>query len=365
MPLTTQQTAAGLVISSATNSMSQIPTTSNGGVFTYIDSVEDQQHQIGTDETHYTLARTVTSNNYDSWGNLTGNTISINDGYTLLHTTTSSNNFGTADSYEQQKGRLLSSTVTKALAGQSGISRTSTFGYYAQSSVCDGVSQPQGMLQSSSVNGLTTTTCYNAFGHKARVSKTGKMNDGDSSVTTITSSSTYSADGRSIASTTNNLGHSTTLTYNDISATGTVTGLITKTSATDVNGLTVTNYIDIWGKFIATESPLSTTKTTQTSYCGNCTTGGKYYVESRQLGKPSKRVEYNNFGREIATRVQHFNNGSYSYGFKDYDDQGRLLKPTGQQLLVAVVMTIPLMPMITMAELRALLGLTAVGRLSH
>ncbi|MFT5162349.1 MAG: YD repeat-containing protein, partial [Alteromonadaceae bacterium] len=326
MPLTTQQTAAGLVISSATNSLSQIATTSNGGTFPYISSVEDKQYQIGTDGSYHTLARTVTSNSYDGWGNLTGNTVTINDGYTLLHTTTSSNNFGTANSYEQQKGRLLSSTVTKVQGSQPAINRTSTFGYYASGSICDGVTQPQGMLQSSSVNGLTTTTCYNVFGHKARVSKSGKINDGDSSVTTITSSSTFSADGRSVASTTNNLGHTTTLAYNGISATGTVTGLITKTSATDVNGLTVINHIDTWGKTIATESPFSPVKTTQTAYCSSCGTNGKYYVETRQAGTPTKRVVIDSFGREVEARVQHFNNGSYSYSFKDYDNQGRLLK---------------------------------------
>ncbi len=330
-PLSTIQIAADgtSLLSSATNTLAQRSTVHNG-ILPFIDISTQIAYQI--DSEHHTLATTVTDNNYDRWGNLERSTVTVKNGSSTLHTTLSVNSFGNEGSYEQQMGRLLSTTVTKTLAADSAnpVSRHSSFSYYAQGEVCNNAAQPQGMLKTSQVNGLTTTTCYDHFGHKSKISKAALLNDGDTSVTSISSSSIYSADGRAVASTSNNLGDKTTFTINGAVATGAISGLIKNLSVTDANGVTSTQFFDGWNKTLATSSPATATKTTKTAYCSSCITGGKYFVEESQLGVPIKRVTFDKFGREIAAQVQHFSDSGnktvFSTIFKDYDSQGRLLK---------------------------------------
>ncbi|MCJ8269020.1 MAG: hypothetical protein MJK04_06400, partial [Psychrosphaera sp.] len=323
--LNTEQKADALLISFGTNTPSQL-TTSNGGIFPFIDGVEQTQYQIGTAGEHHTLATTVTDNDFDDWGNLTGSTIKIKDSAgATLHITTTSNSFGIADTYEQKNGRLLTTSVTKTLAGADSITRFSAFTYYAENESCNGKTQYQGMLKTTAVNGLTTTKCYNAFGLNSQVTKSASLNDLDTQETAITASTVYSSDGRMVSSATNNLGHTTTFKYNGLAATGEVRKMILNSAATDTNNVTVKSHFDYWGNTLAVESPLAATKSTKTAYCDSCTSGGKYYVEVKQNGAPTKRVEFDKFGREIASRVSHFSAG-YTYTFKDYDAQGRLLK---------------------------------------
>ncbi len=325
MPLQTEQQVAGVTLGLAINDLASRSTLS-GGLLPFIDEVTNTEYQMGSNGSAYTLATTVTNNDYDIWGNLNRNTVTIMDGTTELHTTVTVNNFGGYDSYEQQKGRLLSSTVTKTLGTGTPIQRVSNFTYYAAADVCDGVAQPQGILQSTAVNGLTTTSCYDAFGNKVKVTQAGTVNDGDTSATSMSSSSVYSSDGRAVSTVSNNLGHTTTMLYNGLASSGAISGYINNSTATDVNGMAIKSHFDGWGKIIAVESPDVATKTTKTAYCSTCTAGSKYYVEVAQSGMPTQRVIFDKFGREIANKVQHFKASTYTYTFKDYDAQGRVIK---------------------------------------
>ena len=205
----------------------------------------------------------------------------------------------------------------------------SEFSYYVGGEVCDSVSQVKGMLHTSKVNGLTTTNCYDAFGHKTKVSKAALLNDSDTQVTTISSSSVYSTDGRVVSTSTDAAGFTTTYEYDGFSAANSVSGIINSVTATDANGLVVTKYSDDWGKEIAVESSAAAVKTTETAYCvagSDCTANAYYYQVVAQEGAPEKRVEFDKFGRDIASRVQHFADNTYSYTFKDYDSKGRISK---------------------------------------
>ncbi|NQZ09745.1 MAG: DUF2974 domain-containing protein, partial [Algicola sp.] len=327
IPVATVQVAADgvTVLSEAVNTPEQRATT-HGGIYPFIDTTTETQYQVGTDGIHRTLGTTVTDNDYDGWGNLTRSAVQIKNGSTVVHTTITTNNFGSNDSYEQQKGRLQSTTVTKTPQTGSAISRSSSFGYYGLSESCNGSTQIKGMLKTSSINGLTTTTCYDAFGYKSKVTKTGKLSATAANAISVSSTSVFSADGRVIASSTNTLAHTVTHKYNDDVATGSVTGRINNAAVTDVNGLTVKQHFDVWNQVLALETPATATKTTKTAYCTSCTANSKYYVETAQDGMPTKRVIFDKFGREIAVKVQHFDNATYSYQFKDYDALGRLEK---------------------------------------
>ena len=327
MPLTTVQTVGSDTLSSATNVLGQLVTSGNGGRFVFIDEVTEIQNQIGTDGSPRLLSNTVTDNDYDKWGNLTTSSVNIMGGSSSLHSTDITNSYGAADSFSQINGRMLSSNVTKKINGNSGaITRSSVFTYYTGSETCEGSMQTAGMLQSSTINGLSVTTCYDDFGHKVKITKTGKLNDGDSGTTSIDAFSVYSTDGRVLSSNTNHSGHVTNYHYNDGVATGTVNGLITSSSVIDSNNVEVTTHIDAWGKTIAIVSPLAATKTIKTVYCDSCTANSKFYVEVRQKGSPTKRSIFDKFSREVATKVAHFDTGKYSYTFNDYDAQGRLLR---------------------------------------
>ena len=124
MPLSTvQKNSDGQLLSSAYNQVDQL-TTAQGGVLPYVDMASQTQYQVGNDiaNTHYQLATTVTDNDYDTWGNLTKSVVKVKDGDTLVHTTTTVNDYGT--SWNEQKGRLLSTDVTKLLANGDSISRS-------------------------------------------------------------------------------------------------------------------------------------------------------------------------------------------------------------------------------------------------
>ncbi|MCJ8270419.1 MAG: FG-GAP-like repeat-containing protein, partial [Psychrosphaera sp.] len=326
MPIATVQIAPDgvSVLSETVNTPAQRATT-NGGIYPFIDTSTETQYQVGSDGVHRTLGTTVTDSNYDGWGNLSSATVQVKDGATVVHTTSTVNSFGSDDSFEQQKGRLQSTTVTKTPQTGSAVTRTTSFGYYGQSESCNNQTQTRGMLKSSTINGLTTTSCYDVFGHQSKLTKSGKLSAA-ATISNISSSSIFSADGRVLNSTTNNAGLTTTHKFNNGVATGSVTGRINSSTATDVNGVAVKQHVDIWGKVLAVQTPGASTQTTKMAYCSNCTANSKYYVETKQSGMPTKRVIFDKFGREVAVKIQHFAADTYSYSFKDYDAQGRLLR---------------------------------------
>jgi len=337
------ETTAQFIVSGETTNIMQesrnilaSKATANGAVFAYIESTTDTSYQPQSNGTFTKLGSTLTTYDYDTSGNLTESKANVyinavfdtsntlTDG-ALVHSTLTENTYAGLGG-GAAKGRLSKTEVTKATsdlteqcAGTSNLCRESAFVYYAD-----------GMLKDSVVNGLTTRFTYDDFGHKTTIAKIGLLNDGDATATTLTTSTTYSDDGRLITSTTDSTGSTITIAYNGVDIDN-VSGRINQVSTTDVNGITSTKYIDTWNSEIAVKSPASAYKYTKTNYCGagSCSTDGAengyYYVEVTQAGAPTQRTVFDKFGRETVSKVTAFD-GGFNYTFKDYDNQGRILK---------------------------------------
>jgi RHS repeat-associated protein len=252
--------------------------------------------------------------NYDAYGNaqlITATHKDINgtaDGFSESTTITYSN-----DTVNWVLGLPALQAVTrKSPEVPSGITRTTSLGYFPSGQVKQRVVEPNDAALK-----LTTDLTYDGFGNQLA-----KVTSGANITTRTESTITYDTKGRYPDTVTNALGHKETHTYNE--------GLGTRQSLKGPNDLTTSWTYDGFGR-VKTETRSDGT-VTATSYqrCIGCTTDSAYFVSrTNTVGgsgahvSPPSSVYYDMLGREILTQVRAFN-GGFQYTETFYDALGRV-----------------------------------------
>ncbi|MFY8274639.1 RHS repeat domain-containing protein [Pseudoalteromonas sp. SSDWG2] len=333
MPKWTTQTLGAKdgapVISKATNTWSE-QGSANGGVSVYLQRSEEHQYSLSDDLSSSTLlSRTTTTNAQDSYGNVTGVTVVMDDGSTSTantHYTHTSNVYGSSTTHKKL-GRLSKTTVTKRLTkngikapvnGVAGdIVRTSSFTYNSD------------LMLNTSVTELGTTTYgYDQWGNKT--AETFRAADATNSASNERVSSVqYYAGGRYVKSKTGADNITTTYVYNHSSSEP--KGRIKSLTTSDTNGnYSTTQFGDFDKPGLKTSqagsSPITLQSRTYTQYCSNlagaCPAGAFIRTTQVASGVPEKQVFIDRFGREVRSQVQNFKN-TWTVIDKTYDEQGR------------------------------------------
>ncbi|MGO2129034.1 MAG: FG-GAP-like repeat-containing protein [Pseudoalteromonas prydzensis] len=329
MPKSTVQKKDNATLSYSVNSLSAKRTYS-GGTFAYIGSSKELSNMYGSDQSEYQLSKTQSSFNYDTYGNVINSSVTVsdpNDNSSQLITTTV-NSYGTAALYKA-KGRLVASTVTKKLTTDnilvSQISRESAFTYYPDLMLKTSVLSPNNASYKQ-----TTTYEYDIAGNQIKKSLTASKNATAGQFETRYSTTLYDKRFRYVKKISNQLNESEVYKYNGVSA-DSVTGIINNIETTDANNqVTKVIYNSLGQQVSSSIKGASSADTTLYTYyykyycsstgCGN----NNAYVlqQTRQTGKPNKKVFIDKFGRKIETQTQ-LQDNSWSVQQQSYDQQGR------------------------------------------
>jgi RHS repeat-associated protein len=290
----------------------------------YVPTITEQNFDpTSFAETSYVVTST---NQPDSWGNVTGTTSSTyaaNDHTNYLMRKSTVNDYGTS-AYELQFGRLKTSTVTQQRAGMPDVVRTASFTYYGSG---DGVLQ--GLLKTESVSvpdgsaSASTTYKYDGFGNKTCVSR-GTSTDTNTNCAIGTTNryvkTTYDAYGRFVASSASPFNNGswaeqTTETVVDRYPNGApwhVQGL---------NGFTTTYTYDVLGRE-SSRSDSSGASLSTTYYRGGIT-GAQYQVVTHANSGATATQYFDALGRSIA-KTQVGYNGRTVSSETEYDNIGRV-----------------------------------------
>jgi len=327
MPLSTVQMKDSVLLSSSSNTLKQLNTAS-GGIMPYIYQSIERSNSLGSDLNEYEISKTESTFTYDSYGNLENSTVHIRDADNNNNrsSTYTDNTYGLNTLYEQ-KGRLTSATVQKALYNNAGvinsITRQSSFTYYSE----DLLLKTSTISPENSKTKQTTTYVYDYAGNKVEVWSAAAKNSLDSSLETRKSYTNFGSRYRYVKSTQNHLRESTTFTYNGSSASA-VSGLIDYVETTDANGIKSRKYQNLLGQ--ATQNRFygkgQINSYSYQDYCANTNCANSdAYVRMRSIsdGQAEKQQFLDPWGRTIESRVK-LQDGSWSVSKTTYDSQGRV-----------------------------------------
>ncbi|WP_282110484.1 FG-GAP-like repeat-containing protein, partial [Shewanella algicola] len=314
MPIETIQMLDTQMLSRASNTLDVIQT-ANGGISPYIASSEEESYILDSNLSSILSSVTLTTNQYDDWGNLLESNIEISDEYSNdVLTTNNVNTYGSGD--WERYGRLASSVVTKTRTGDPKTHvRETTFDYYSNL-----------MLKSSTLSPnhaptkLTTTYGYDAWGNKTSEAVTGYSTATGTNITRSTSRN-YGAKGRYLSYTDDAMGFRTSFKYNNVDA-DSVTGVITSIKTTDANNVAKIEYFDDLGRLKTIDHPDAKTTTITQAFCSSCSSNAYYYVRTTVTGNPTQEVYFDKWGREVIAQTTSFN-GGWNKVIKEYDEQGR------------------------------------------
>ena len=282
----------------------------------------------------------------DAYGNTKNIKVTTTGESTALVKNTYSE-YGTTD-WEKRMGRLSRVEVTTNADNTN--KRISTFEYYEQGEAGGfrGMLK-QEMIEPGNALGTTTTYTYDGFGNKTGVSTVALGASGQ--VETRSTITAYKDNkGRYIQSTSNSLGHTSTI--NSINSFGSPTRI------TNANGLTTNIFYDALGNEYMRKDETGAWTRTDTIYCGqgvSCPAGAVYRSWKRAAGGGGTIEYFDVLGRNIRTttisfdgrhvhidteydnlsRVKrqsnpYYNGGSISgWTTNDYDILGRVVKVTG------------------------------------
>lgn len=272
---------------------------------TKLKSNTEESYDLKTESLLLTM---LTENQYDEFGNATNvkvtttgkkpddtNTSLVKESVNLYGVT------GDSDAeYKNTYGRLTSATVTTKRDSETAVTRTSSFSYY-EDGEADGA---KGLLKTETIEpnntaGITKRYKYDKFGNKFKVETTALNSQGVSETRTVTT--TYSADGRDLSSTTNDLNQTARIKsrneYNQ------------PTTMEDINSLASETFYDDLGQEYMRKDDSGAWTRTESNYCGGgitCPTGAKYRVSKRAAGG-SLAIEYFDVvGRTIRSSKQSF-----------------------------------------------------------
>ncbi|RYV04074.1 hypothetical protein SOPP22_01340 [Shewanella sp. OPT22] len=349
MPSSTIKSYQDLILSEAVNQYEE-KVSAQGGVQVFLKSTTEKTFSVDlssdgeTPANHKKVSETLTTNNYDNWGNLTSNSISIKDaGGDLIHKTDTINSYNSSayaviDSMNtlssslahtnqvapqsgstpdaKQFGRLYQTSVTKKRYKNtennqtSSQTRVSRFSYY-----------DNGMLRESSINGLNTAYFYDLFGNKVAQSVSAVKNE-QGQKDYRRSYMAYDSRGQYLANKTNHNGDTETYLYNGQSGTGTISGRIFSKTTTGPNRLATTSFFDVQGQAIRQVMADGNYLATSREICNSCDVN--FITETvSSSNKPTQKVLIDRFGRQRQQRSQ-----SFSAEIKvdtTYDNLGRVL----------------------------------------
>jgi len=274
-------------------------------------SVESRYQPAKFQETTYEYL------NYDSYGNAREIRVSVRDGSggNLHRTTTVSTFDNTVTSTLWCPSRLLTTSVTHLRTAYSDTVtelediRRSVFTYY-----------PNCMLQTEDIEPdsdqrITTEYEYDAAGNRRKATTTASLESAARSTETIYEAATL----RFAASSVNALDHSESYGWDARHG--------TRTSLTDINGLTTTWTYDGFGRATSETAPLTTlTKDISREWCGSgitCQGPGAVYkvIESLSSGQQTI-IEFDGLEREIL-RSTTLPTGTNALVQRGYDPLGR------------------------------------------
>lgn len=318
MPIYSEQRLNGQLLSMATNTLAVMPT-KQGGVLPYISQSNEKSYVYGTDNMSTQINNTVTTNTYDSWGNLDYSTVLITDSstYQTIETITD-NDFG--NDVEQQFGRLQRTTVRKKRTGDVEYSvRDTTFTYNSDMLLSGSILSPN-----NNTTKVTTTYGYDAYGNKISVGVTGYSTATGNSQTR-TSKTDYQKYGRYLHYKQNALNEKVTYKYNGYAATS-ASGLTTALTQTSANGISTTTYTENMSPVSVIDHADSRTTTITNSFCTTgCIANAYYKVLKEVTGSPDSEAYFDKWGRKIGSAVAAFEGGWY-ISTSEYDAWGRKVK---------------------------------------
>jgi RHS repeat-associated protein len=317
MPIETIQMLDTQLLSRATNTLGVLQT-ANGGVSPYIVSSEEESYILDSNLNSTLSSVTLTTNEYDDWGNLLESNIEISDEYSNdILTTNNVNTYGTGD--WERYGRLASSVVTKTRTGDPKTHvRETTFDYYSNLMLKSSTLSPN-----QAATKLITTYGYDTWGNKTSIAVTGYSTSTGTNVTR-TASSNYGAKGRYLKYTDDAMSFRTSFLYNNADA-DSVTGVITSIKTTDANNVSKIEYFDELGRLKTIDHPDAKTTTVTQTFCSSCSSNAYYYTRTTVTGNPTQEVYFDKWGREVIAQTTSFS-GGWNKVIKQYDAQGRELK---------------------------------------
>lgn len=333
MPKATTVSYKGTVLKASHNSYAATSKSIRGGYHPYLKKSQEIMRTVSFDEGNtptFNLQKlTTNASTYDSWNNLRLSTVttgkpsafSFTASLSDKSTTVTDNKYEEAGMSAQDSlrfGRLSSTQVTKVRDasktrhGTAGTSRKSSFTY-----------NTEGLLKTSTVNGLVTTYVYDDRGNKKQITKSGLV-DG-AKVQERTSSMNYGTKGRYVLSQTDGLGNTETFLYNGLSG-DEVTGRIWSITQTGPNKIASTSYFGWQGEKVQTLAADGNEVISAMSYCNNgCDGDGFYYTTVTKTGSPTATTYFNRLGQKIKTQTQGFD-GTLVQVLHEYDKQGRAHK---------------------------------------
>ncbi|MGM8228508.1 FG-GAP-like repeat-containing protein [Cellvibrio sp. ARAG 10.3] len=250
----------------------------------------------------------------DAYGNTKNIKVTTTDGSTTLVKNTYSE-YGATD-WEKRMGRL--SRVEVTTNNDSNNKRISTFEYYGggETGGFRGMLKKE-MIEPGNALGTTTTYTYDGFGNKTGVSTVALGSSGQDETRTTTT--TYKDNkGRYIQSTSNSLGHTSTI--NSINSFGSPTRI------TSVNGLTTNIFYDALGSEYMRKDATGAWTRTDTIYCGqgvSCPAGAVYRSWKRAAGGGGTIEYFDVLGRNIRTTTISFD-GRHAHVDTEYDNLSRV-----------------------------------------
>lgn len=311
----------GRLISESSTTLETLSLNDGKTHFTYLASVQTATYNPG-DGTLLTCS-TVTTDNYDSYGNASLVTTITGTGAEAVTIVVSNTYNNTVDSLSTATprwhlGQLVAAVSTASSGSQSIVNKTvrtydSNTGYLLTETL-EPDAAPSGNLT------LTTTFAYDPFGNRSVVTVAGAATS-----TARTTTTTYNTRGRLPVSVTNALGHTQTTSYDEI--------LGVPVSTTDPNGLVTRWEHDSLGRVTKEIRPDGTVTVTAMRWASSSAPPGALtVVETESTGAVPAASFQDRHGRAIyavSINPGTFDGRSRITGIHtDYDNRGRVTQTT-------------------------------------
>ncbi|MFN4290100.1 MAG: FG-GAP-like repeat-containing protein [Permianibacter sp.] len=338
MPLRTRKTTTnGILISDAVNQLTTYRTmtgaaTDLGGDFPYIRVSTETTRDIHGDSVSGFLSRTVTTTEYDRYGNVTE--VKVEDrastsGSTNLRVKTTRNTFGTTHD-EGFYGRLTWSTVTTERPGLPSETRTTEFRYGPYRQLQEEIIEPNG----SETDYARTVYGFDTFGNRNRVTVCSihvascgtdfSQQPNNPYFVNRTSRTEYDVDGRLAVKKWNHYGQ---LVEELLSWHDTFQPLMVKGATGVIKTFRYSDFGRLEREHDNTGSTGAWTETRLKSCTEvSCVPGAAYRIETLSSGKPTSYQHFDRLGREIATQVDSLTQRASGYltVYTEYDHLSRI-----------------------------------------
>ena len=257
------------------------------------------------------ISEIKTTQNMDDFGNVKTMVVDYGNGYQDI----TKNSYDTQNQFRKQflLGRLSRSEVTRIAPRQAPVIKVAAFEYDEQSGLLTKeITEPDRPRKER----IEKTYEHDAFGNILKSTTTFYNGASMESRSTMT---TYDKTGRFLLTTQNDLGHSSTTTYDPI--------LGHPLSETDINGLVATNEYDAFGRLLKTTLPDGNWSAQAYLPCasGDCPDKAIFYLEKTSSANPVVREYYDLLGREIQMTSIGFD-GQTIYQKTQFSERGLVTK---------------------------------------